>query len=127
MLIFITRMGWERAHSALINIFLVSTGVILLYGGLAISLDYEKNIKENQRLYTAYANLEDETLRFLATGRSRDGQPIKMSDFIIYLDGRLEELSAIALDFNTNEILKYRENIIKTINSNAHVEPDARK
>jgi len=120
-------MGWERAHNALINIFLVATGVILLYGGLAISLDYEKNIKENQRLYTAYSNLENETLRFLATGRARDGQPIKMSDFIIYLDGRLEELSAIALDFNTNEILKYRENIIKTINSNAHVEPDARK
>jgi hypothetical protein len=123
-LFFISRVGWERANNTLINLFLVCASVVAVYGGLALGLNYDKNVKENEKLYVAYTNLENETLNFLATGRAKDGQPVSSSDFLVYLAQRLEELSAISLDFNTSEVLRSRENIMKTINSNnAQPEP----
>lgn len=126
-LFFISRVGWERVNNTLINIFMICAGVVVMYGGLALSLNYEKNVKENEKLYVAYTNLENETLNFLATGRSREGQPVSTSDYIVYLNKRLEELSTISLNFNTSEILKYRDTVMKTINSNAQSEPNLQK
>lgn len=120
-LFFISREGWEKASNILINIFFICAGIVVVYGGLAVGLNYEENIKENQKMYAAYNNLQNETLRFLATGLLRDGESATASQYILYLDTKMEELSAVALDLNAKDVLRYRENIMKTIDSKAQV------
>lgn len=118
-LFFISRVGWERANNAVINIFIMASTIIVFYGSIFVGLNYEKNAKTNRQLYTAYSNLGHETLRFLSTQRSRDGQPMTPADFITYLDLKLEELGEITLEFNTNEVLRSKEEVYQILKPNA--------
>lgn len=108
---FISRQGWKDVNKTWIAVFLISTGSVIFYGGLAVGLNYEDNIRQNESAYTAYSNLEHEFLSYLGTKKSRENEYISPSEFIVYIFLRFEELSRISLDLNSNQISQYQRNI----------------
>lgn len=126
-LFFISRVGWERANNSVINIFMIASTIIAFYGTISVSLNYEENAKANRQLFTSYSNLGRETLRFLSTQKSRDGQAMTASDFITYLDIKLEELSEVALEFNTDQIRRSQAEVYQILKPNNQEETAVEK
>ncbi|MBD2075387.1 hypothetical protein H6F86_16080 [Phormidium sp. FACHB-592] len=104
-LFFISKSGWERVNNALINIFIVSSSTVILYGNISLVFKQEENIKDNQALYLSYFALRNEMLSYWATQQVSTGDTIvPAAKFIHYMDGRLQELSQIRLGFDATGI-----------------------
>jgi len=106
-LFFISKSGWERVNNALINIFIVSSSTVILYGNISLVFKQEENIKDNQALYLSYFDLRNEMLSYWATQEAKTGDTIIIvpaAQFIHYIDGRLQELSQIRLGFDATGI-----------------------
>ncbi len=103
-LFFISKSGWERVNNALINIFIVSSSTVILFGNISLVFEQEENIKGNQALYLSYFALRNEMLSYWATQQASTGDPIAPAKFIHYMDGRLQELSQIRLGFDATRI-----------------------
>ncbi|MEM9212931.1 MAG: hypothetical protein AAGD25_01010 [Cyanobacteria bacterium P01_F01_bin.150] len=113
---FISREGWDKVNNAAINIFMVSTGIVFVYGSLMIGLKYEENIQKNGDIFIQYVNFSNEFLGFLVTNTSRDGQETSTEDFIIYTDLVLQQLSGIGINLDPKEVLRYQQNVNSTLN-----------
>jgi len=104
-LFFISKSGWERVNNALINIFIVSSSTVILYGNISLVFKQEENIKDNQALYLSYFALRNEMLSYWATQQaSTEDTIVPAAKFIHYMDGRLQELSQIRLGFDATGI-----------------------
>ena len=104
-LFFISKSGWERVNNALINIFIVSSSTVILYGNISLVFKQEENIKDNQALYLSYFALRNEMLSYWATQQaSTEDTIVPPAKFIHYMDGRLQELSQIRLGFDATGI-----------------------
>ena len=103
-LFFISKKGWDRVNNALINIFIVSSSTVILYGNVSLVFKQEENIKDNQALYLSYFALRNEMLSYWATQQASTGDSIAPAKFIHYMDGRLQELSQIRLGFDATRI-----------------------
>ncbi|XGV98123.1 MAG: hypothetical protein ACAF41_04125 [Leptolyngbya sp. BL-A-14] len=116
-LFFISKNGWDRVNNALINIFIVSSSTVILYGNIALVFKQEENIKDNQTLYLSYFALRNEMLSYWATQQDITGQSIKPEKFIHYMDKRLQDLSQIHLGFDATRITNLTEQM-RQLNSN---------
>ncbi|XHX81150.1 MAG: hypothetical protein RBJ76_14780 [Stenomitos frigidus ULC029] len=104
-LFFISKSGWERVNNALINIFIVSSSTVILFGNISLVFKQEENIKDNQALYLSYFALRNEMLSYWATQQaSTEDTKVPAAKFIHYMDGRLQELSQIRLGFDATGI-----------------------
>lgn len=104
-LFFISKKGWEQVNNTLINIFIVSSSTVILYGNISLVFKQEENIKDNQALYLSYFALRNEMLSYWATQQVSTGDAIvPAAKFIHYMDGRLQELSQIRLGFDATSI-----------------------
>jgi hypothetical protein len=89
----------------LINIFIVSSSTVILYGNISLVFKQEENIKDNQALYLSYFALRNEMLSYWATQQaSTEDTIVPAAKFIHYMDGRLQELSQIRLGFDATGI-----------------------
>jgi hypothetical protein len=104
-LFFISKSGWEKANNAVINVFIFSAAVILLYGNLIFVFKQDENLRGNQELYLSYVALREEVLSYWATRRtSMSEEPLEATQFILYLDNRLQSLNRIQLGFDSPQI-----------------------
>ncbi|GAB4380722.1 MAG: hypothetical protein Kow00121_37540 [Elainellaceae cyanobacterium] len=103
-LFFISKAGWSRVNNALINIFICSSAVILLYGNFIFVFKQEENLRGNQELYLSYIVLREEVLSYWATQQISTGQTLEPAQFIHYLDDKLQTLNKIQLGFDSPQI-----------------------
>ncbi|AFY38245.1 hypothetical protein Lepto7376_1931 [[Leptolyngbya] sp. PCC 7376] len=118
-LLTISKSGWENASKYLSNVFIVSTGIVVLYGNLMVSLDYKRNITNNERLSISYSLIIEEILSYLATGQNKVGEEMEMSQFIHYIDNEISNVYEITLDFDDAKSLENYEKIQTTIDSSS--------
>lgn len=100
-LFFISKLGWERINNAVINVFIVSSSIIIFYGNIMLVFKQEDNIKDNQLLYLNYFSLRNEMLSYWATGQTIAEETVTPAQFIHYMDKRLQELNQIRLGFDS--------------------------
>lgn len=116
-LLAISKNGWEKCSNYILNIFILSTGVVILYGNLILSLDYQQNITTNENLALIYGSIIEEILSYLATEENKVGETLTMAEFIHYLDREIELVSDIALDFSDKKSLEEYERVQDSLNS----------
>jgi hypothetical protein len=104
-LFFISKSGWEQANNAVINIFIFASAIILFYGNLTFVFKQDENLKGNQELYLSYIALREEVMSYWATQRiSMSEEPLEVTQFILYLDNKLQTLNRIELGFSSPQI-----------------------
>uniref|UniRef100_A0A832M2N7 Uncharacterized protein n=1 Tax=Oscillatoriales cyanobacterium SpSt-402 TaxID=2282168 RepID=A0A832M2N7_9CYAN len=125
----ISKTGWDNCKSKpLVDIFIVSAGVTVLFSSSIFVFQLEKNITENKTLYLAYAALEDRILTYLATQQFRlsqlansevgsssstkkeikrfENRPLEV---ISLIDGELAAINNIAIGFDATKIPNYQD------------------
>ncbi|NJN71821.1 MAG: hypothetical protein HC799_02885 [Limnothrix sp. RL_2_0] len=110
-LLAISKNGWEKCSNYILNIFILSIGVVILYGNLMLSLDYQQNITNNENLALIYGSIIEEILSYLATEENKLGEALTMAEFIHYLDREIALVSDIALDFSDKKSLEEYERV----------------
>lgn len=111
-LIFISKEGLTDANQYVINLFLVSSSIGILFGTFPAVFKQEKNVSDNKALYLRYIALEQQILTYLATGRTQiinKGQNQEVKDFIYYLDKQMETINQLAIGFDSTRIPKYQD------------------
>jgi hypothetical protein len=103
-LFFISKVGWERASNAVINIFIVATGVVIFYGNMSLVFQQRNNLEASQKIYLSYSNLRNEVLSYWATGETIADERATPAKFIHYVDRQLSSISLIQLGFDPNSI-----------------------
>lgn len=103
-LFFISKEGWGEVNNAVINIFVVSSGVVLFYGNLSLTFKQEENIKNSHAIYLSCLSLRNELLSYLATRQNTRGVEEKPESFIHYVDKKLMSISLIQLGFNPGQL-----------------------
>lgn len=127
-LFFISKNGWDRVNNALINIFIVSSSTVILYGNITLVFKQEDNIKDNQALYLSYFALRNEMLSYWATQQDITGQSIQPAKFIHYMDRRLQDLSQIHLGFDATRLTNLGEQMKQLNGSNQNqAQPNLQK
>ena len=110
-LIFISKEGLTNANQYVINLFLTSSSMGILFGTFPAVFKQEKNVSDNKALYLRYSALEQQILTYLATGKDPinppDEQEIK--NFIYYLDKQMEKINQLAIGFDSTRIPKYQD------------------
>jgi hypothetical protein len=102
-LFFISKAGWERANNALINIFIVSTGLVIFHSNVIFIFKFQDNIKLNGELYTEYTQLYNSVLSYWAIQPSSANSP-NPAEFILATDQQLATLGKVTLDFDVSRI-----------------------
>lgn len=102
-LFFISKAGWERVNNALINLFIVSTGLVIFHSNLIFIFKFQDNIRLNGQLYSEYTELYNAVLSYWAIQPSAPNSPAP-ADFILATDQQLAELGKVALDFDVSRI-----------------------
>ncbi|NEO87133.1 MAG: hypothetical protein F6J87_23175 [Spirulina sp. SIO3F2] len=108
-LFFISKDGWSDCNNILLNLFVISAGIVVLYGNLSIFLKFEENTNNNTELYLSYLILKEEFLSYLATQKNNAGDEILPSDFVLYMDQRMHQLNVITLDFDNQKVQDYSQ------------------
>lgn len=104
-LFFISKLGWDQVNNAVINVFIFSSAVILFYGNLIFVFRQDENLRDNRELYLSYISLREEVLSYWATRQtSMSEEPIEATQFILYLDNKLQTLNRIQLGFDSPQI-----------------------
>lgn len=115
-LLTISKNGWEKCSSYILNVFIISTGVVILYGNLMLSLDYQNNITTNENIALIYGRIIEEILSYLATEENKVGESLTMAEFIHYLDREIAAVSDITLDFSNEQSIKEYERVQDSLN-----------
>jgi hypothetical protein len=102
-LFFISKAGWEQVNNALINLFIVSTGLVVFHSNLIFMFKFQDNIHLNGQLYSEYTQLYNTILTYWAIQPSAPNSPTS-AEFILVTDQRLAELGKITLDFDVTRI-----------------------
>ena len=102
-LFFISKAGWERVNNALINLFIVSTGLVIFHSNLIFIFKFQDNIRLNGQLYGEYTQLYNAILTYWAIQPSAAEAP-SPAEFIVATDQRLTELGKITLDFDISRV-----------------------
>ena len=101
--------GLDDANQYMINLFIVSAGIAILFGGLPLAFKPDKNIADNKALYLRYIALEQEIISYLATQENINSQAQDFKDFIHYIDRQLATLNQIPIGFDSTKIPKVQE------------------
>jgi hypothetical protein len=72
----ITKKGVEAADNRLIAVFLVSTGIVVLYQGFFGVFQHSGNIDVNAKLYVSYARLVNQIDTYCTTGKVNVKDPL---------------------------------------------------
>ena len=102
-LFFISKEGWERANNALVNVFLVSTGLVLFHSNCIFIFKLQDNISLNSHLYNEYAKLSDTVLTYWAIQPTQP-EVDAPADFILSVDQAIGELGGISLEFDSARV-----------------------
>ena len=102
-LFFISKVGWEDVNNALINIFIVSTGLVIFHSNLIFIFKFQDNIRLNGQLYSEYTQLYNAVLSYWAVQPSLPSS-VAPAEFILATDKQLAELGKITLDFDASRI-----------------------
>lgn len=108
-LFFISKVGWDHANEYVINVFLVTSSMAILFGGFPVVFKQEQNVAENKALYLKYIALEDEVNSYFATQENLEGEQQNLKKFIHYLDKQLARINQVAIGFDYTQIPKYQE------------------
>ena len=103
-LFFISKVGWERVNNALINIFIVTSGIVIFYGNISLIFQHKDNLEASQKIYVNYLGLRNEVLSYLATGETITNESLAPAKFIHYVDRELKSISFIRLGFDPKSI-----------------------
>lgn len=112
-LFFISKIGWEKAHNSLINVFIVACTAVIFFGDLPGNFKEEENFKAYGNLYLEHIVLRNEILSYLATGGTVweiDSQsPNKVStldanEFIHHIDNKIAQLNRIPIGFDATGV-----------------------
>ncbi|GBO55925.1 hypothetical protein APA_4131 [Pseudanabaena sp. lw0831] len=103
-LFFISKVGWERVNNALINIFIVTSGIVIFYGNISLIFQQKDNLEASQKIYVNYLGLRNEVLSYLATGETIANESITPAKFIHYVDRELKSISFVRLGFDPKSI-----------------------
>jgi hypothetical protein len=113
-LFFISKQGWKNVNNSLINVFVVTSSIALLFNQLPQLFEHDINIEVNRKLYLQYVALENQVRSYLATqGTLGTDSPepnqfetIEINQFICNVDKELEELNQIPLQFDASQVIK---------------------
>lgn len=108
-LFFISKDGWSDCNNLLLNLFVVSAGIVVLYGNLSIFLKFDANTQNNTELYLAYLGLKEEFLSYLVTQQTSAGETLPPPEFVHYIDRQLTVLNTITLDFDNQKVQDYSQ------------------
>lgn len=110
-LIFISKDGLTNANPYVINLFLASSSMGILFGTFPAVFKQEKNVSDNKALYLRYSALEQQILTYLVTGKDPINQPDEqeIKNFIYYLDKQMEKINQLAIGFDSTRIPKYQD------------------
>lgn len=103
-LFFISKEGWEKINNAVINVFVISSGIVLFYGNLSLTFKQEDNIKNSHAIYLSCLSIRNELLSYLATKQNVRGIAESPESFVHYLDKKLMSISLIQLGFNPSQL-----------------------
>ena len=107
-LFFISKAGWERVNNAIINVFILSTGLVIFHSNLISIFKFQANIKLNAQLYSEYTRLYNSVLSYWAIQPSLANSPAP-AEFILSTDQQLAELGKISLDFDVDRISQIKQ------------------
>jgi hypothetical protein len=102
-LFFVSKVGWERANNALINLFIVATGLVIFHSNLIFIFKFQDNIRLNSQLYSEYARLYNAMLSYWAIQPTAPDS-LTPAAFIVATDQQLADLGKISLDFDVSRI-----------------------
>lgn len=130
-LFFISKKGWEEVNPYIVNIFLVSSSVTVLFGAFPLVFKIEENIKSNTTSYLAYVTLENRILSYIGTGNfitsystgnnlnlresnstqelSGNGKLSVLSEVIHYIDNEFGTLNKLNIGFDSTKVPNYRQ------------------
>lgn len=115
-LLLISKVGWDKAKNPTVNIFIVSSTVVILFSTFILMFKQEDNITDNKKLYLAYAALEDRVISYLVTdeflvnkGSSEPQRITKPAEVIQSIDSELATLNNIAIGFDSTKIPNYQD------------------
>ncbi|MEM8638717.1 MAG: hypothetical protein AAGG51_07895 [Cyanobacteria bacterium P01_G01_bin.54] len=108
-LFFISKDGWSDSNNVLLNLFVVSAGIVVLYSNLSIFLKIEDNVNNNTELYLSYLLLKEEFLSYLVTQKNDTGNDLTPEDFVLYIDQKILQLNIITLDFDNQKVQDYSQ------------------
>ncbi len=103
-LFFISKSGWERVNNAIINVFIVASGILIFYGNISLAFQQKDNLEASQAIYLNYLALRNEFLSYLATGQTISAETLTPSQFIHYVDTQMKTVSFIRLGFDPKSI-----------------------
>lgn len=112
-LFFISKIGWEKAHNSLINVFIVACTAVIFFGDLPGNFKEEENFKAYGNLYLEHIALRNEILSYLATGGTVleidsqshiEASPLDANKFIHRVDNKLAQLNRIPIGFDATGV-----------------------
>ncbi|MBD1927493.1 hypothetical protein H6F74_14755 [Trichocoleus sp. FACHB-90] len=118
-LFFISKVGWEKANNALINVFIVTSSAVIYFGDLPGIFKHDESSAASRDLYLEHISLRNEVRSYLATGGTIGGDPEKpdafspteTSRFIHYVDKKMAELNKIPIAFDATRITGIERNL----------------
>jgi uncharacterized protein (DUF433 family) len=117
---FVSKEGWAKTNSALINISVTSSVITLAFLNITQIFQQSQNLKTSQDLYANYTALQNDFLSSLATDQlmvDTKTQDLK-NDYkllIQFTDSRLRDLSLIRLGFDPTPIVDMKSKINSVI------------
>ncbi|MGF1571037.1 MAG: hypothetical protein ACFCVD_23670 [Nodosilinea sp.] len=102
-LFFISKVGWEQGNNALINVFIVSSGLVIFHSNMIFVFKFQENIQLNGQLYSEYTRLYNEMLSYWAIQPTSSTSP-SPAEWIMATDQQLTRLGKISLDFEASRI-----------------------
>ena len=107
-LFFISKAGWEQINNAVINVFVISAGLIIFHSNFILIFKFQDNIKLNGQLYSEYNRLYNSILSYWAIQPSTP-EMILPAEFILSTDQQLADLGKISLEFDVDRISELRQ------------------
>jgi len=108
-LFFISKAGWERANNALINVFIVSTGLVIFHSNVIFIFKFQDNIRLNGELYAEYTRLYNSVLSYWAIHPAANSPT--PAEFILATDQQLAALGKVTLDFDVSRISQLTQSL----------------
>ena len=103
-LIFIGRLGWEKVHKSIINVFVITTAFAIFYGDVTNVFQHELNITTHTIKYESYTNLGNYILSYLVTKNNINGDKTHPQSFINEIDSKMKDLNDMRVVFDEARI-----------------------
>ncbi len=103
-LFFIAQNGWSGTNPYVKTIFLVMAAVTAYYGLFPSVFQQQQNISDNKTLFLAYKGLENEVTSYPLTLTDVSGDAKTPTQFITYVDSKMNTLGNIAIGFDYTKI-----------------------